>query len=113
MFLLNITMILPQICQQVFDMDYDSPTFSCMVSLPVAVMLREQAAWFLLTEKIPQLLDSNLKVEYVTSLKDVWKFVYAKTFEAKLNNKFEYNSSPFQIQLHVLYEDEETECNAL
>lgn len=94
-------------------MDYDSPTFSCMISLPVAIILREQAVWYLLTEKIPHLLTCNLRVDYVTSLKDVWKFVFTEMFEEKLNKKLEYSSSPFQVQISVLYEDEERECSAL
>ncbi len=84
-----------------------------MVSLPVAIMLREQAVWFLLTEKFPELLSNNLKIEYVTSLKDVWKMVYTETLEKKLRKKLEYNSSPFQVQINVLYQDEESECSAL
>lgn len=84
-----------------------------MVSLPVAIILREQAVWFMLTEKIPELLFNNLKIEYVTSLKDVWKYVYTDILEEKLHKTLEYSSSPFQVQINVLYQDEDSECGAL
>lgn len=103
---------LPQIAQQVSKMGYDSPTFSCMVSLPVAVMLRDQAVWFLLKEKFPSLM-ADEKLDCVTLLKDVWKFIFAPKLAVKLDKKFEFNSSPFQIQIHVLYKDEDSECRCL
>jgi hypothetical protein len=84
-----------------------------MVSLPVAIMLREQAVWFLVTEKFPVLLSTNFKIDQVTSLKDVWKFVFSEALELKLKKKFEYSSSSFQIQVNVLYQDEISECGAL
>lgn len=84
-----------------------------MVSLPVAIMLREQAVWFLLVEKFPDLLSKNWKIDHVTSLKDVWKFVYTELLEQKLNKQLEYSSSPFQIQINILYKDEDMECRAL
>jgi len=83
-----------------------------MVSLPVCLMLREQSVWFSLVEKFPQLLTGQ-KLDFVTSLKDVWKFLFCQTLEAKLGKKFEFNSSPFQITIHVLYKDETSECNCL
>ncbi|KZS19858.1 putative tRNA pseudouridine synthase Pus10 [Daphnia magna] len=102
-----------EVCQQVLKFDCDSATFSCMVSLPVAIMLREQAVWFLLTEKFPDLLSKNLKIDYVTSLKDVWKFVFTEALEKKLNKQLEHSSSPFQIHISILYKDEISECGAL
>lgn len=97
-----------------FEADYDSTTFSCMVSLPVAIMLREQCCWFMLTEKFPELIVTHkLKIEYVTSLKDVWKMVFTEMLEKKVKKQLEYNSSPFQVQINVLYQDEESECRAL
>ena len=67
--------------------DYDSPSFSCMVSLPASVMIREQAAWFQLIAKFPQLLTSFSKVayEHVTNLKDVWKYAFTETMASKLD----------------------------
>ncbi|XP_046459555.1 tRNA pseudouridine synthase Pus10-like isoform X2 [Daphnia pulex] len=105
--------ITDEISQRVIESDYDSPTFSCMVSLPVAIMLREQAVWFLVTEKFPELLSTNFKIDHVTSLKDVWKFVFSEALELKLKKKLEYSSSSFQIQVNVLYQDEISECGAL
>ena len=102
-----------KIAKHVIESDYDSPTFACMVSLPIAIMLREQAVWFLITEKFPKLLPPNFTVDHVTSLKDVWKFVFSEMLEFKLKKKLAHSSSSFQIQVSVLYPDEISECGAL
>ena len=83
-----------------------------MVSLPVSVMLREQAVWFLLKEKFPKQL-ADQKLDHVTNLKDVWKFIFSHSMEERLNKTFEFNSSPFQVQINVLYKNEDEECKAL
>ena len=95
--------------------DYDSPSFSCMVSLPVSLMMREQAAWFHLTAKFPQLLLPEIKAsaEQITNLKDVWKFAFTETMALKLGKQFEFNSSPFQVTVNVCYKDDESECACL
>ena len=86
-----------------------------MVSLPASVMMREQAAWFQLTAKFPQLLTSFSKVayEHITNLKDVWKYAFTETMALKLGKVFEFNSSPFQITVNVSYKDDEAECACL
>ena len=84
-----------------------------MVSVPVATMIREQAVCFQLNDKFPELKSNITKIDLVTTLKDVWKFMFTETLGKKLNKKLEYNSSPFQIQVNVLYQDEDSECGAL
>lgn len=76
-------------------------------------MLREQAAWFHLHEKFTQFSLGSFKLDQVTALKDVWKFMFTETMQTKLGKTFEYNSSPFQITVNICYKDDTTECGVL
>ena len=78
-------------------------------------MMREQAAWFHLTAKFPQLLSSEIKAsaEQITNLKDVWKFAFTETMAQKLGKQFEFNSSPFQVTVNISYKNDESECACL
>lgn len=102
-----------QVSCKVSEASYDSPTFTCMLSIPVGIMLREQAVWFLLLEQFPVPLAGSYKLEQVTALKDVWKFVFSEKMQEKLGKSFEYNSSPFQINVQICHRDDESECSAL
>lgn len=84
-----------------------------MVSLPASVMLREHAVWLLVTDKYPEILSDAVKADHITSLKDVWKFVTTRTIEEKIQKQSEINTSPLQVQINLVYKNDEQECNCL
>lgn len=99
--------------ERIIKADYDAVTFNCTISLPIALMLREHAIWLMLVEEFPNIYKTEVKTEYVTSLKDVWKYINVEDIGEKINKRFELNNSPFQVQINVLWADDEKECKTL
>jgi len=104
---------LDEVCQQINENNYDSKTYSCMLSLPAAVMLREHAAWLLVTDKYQDILSDAVKADHITSLKDVWKFITTATIEETIGKTSEINTSPLQVQVNLNYKHDEQECSCL
>ena len=93
--------------------DYDAESFTVHVTYPVALLLREHAVWLKLMEKFPETYKNLVKTDYVTSLKDAWKYVNCEAMGKLIDKKFEYNDSPFVVQVNLLYNDDNSECSCL
>ena len=76
-------------------------------------MIREHAVWVMLVEKFPAKFKGRDEFEDITSLREVWKFVHSKVIGKNSGKQYAVNSSPFQVQVSILYAEDEAECGKL
>jgi len=97
---------------QVLSENFEFDSFTCAITIPVSILLREHAIWVLLREKYPKLYFGLDKVSSILFIKDIWKMMNARHLSQKLSVKDEKDSK-FIIRLQFEHEKSDQECNFL
>ncbi|XP_046383655.1 tRNA pseudouridine synthase Pus10 [Ischnura elegans] len=105
------------ICDAVKAMGYDAKSFTCALSLPPSLQLREKSVLFFLSQRFPVVYSlsdfPNGFYNYVT-LKDAWKWTYGTKIAEILNKKNDNSpSQDFFVEVNITYSDDEKECSCL
>lgn len=106
--------IIERIQDEVEKENYDCETFTCALTIPVCISLRER---FLHTQCASQL---NLSEDRLVTLKmklqnvkDIWKWMVTSRIEKAIKKQFDSTSpSPFLIEIILMYKYNEKDCEA-
>ncbi|XP_031835606.1 pseudouridine synthase 10 [Nomia melanderi] len=111
----TLDLVIQKIQTEVEKQNYDSDTFSCALTIPTCVSLRERilhAKWIdkfsLIKDELHQL---KRKLE---TIKDIWKAVVTPKLEKAVNKKVDLiTPSAFLIEIILSYKENDKECEAL
>ncbi|XP_025834214.1 putative tRNA pseudouridine synthase Pus10 [Agrilus planipennis] len=91
--------------------EYDSKTFTCSVSMPVNILLREHLVKIDLKRKFPDFYKDDTQE---TQLNKIWKVVIKNKLASKLNKTFQNSViCNFSVNIILDYEDEDQELKLL
>lgn len=96
---------------QIEDIKNDCSTVSFNLTLPTVVQIRERAMqYYLSTHLSSNLWDNKIKVQ---NIKEVWKWFLSPKIECMINKNLEISniSSPFSIDVHISYLEDQEECS--
>lgn len=98
-----------QIAEKVKEKDYDCVTFTCALTVPVSVKLREHILYAYMSKEtdIHESALSILKMR-LQSVKDIWKSFMIPQLEQAMEKCADLSTpSPFLIEISLTYEDDE------
>ncbi|XP_012276920.1 putative tRNA pseudouridine synthase Pus10 [Orussus abietinus] len=107
---------LTKISEAVGEGDYDSDTFSCSLTIPTVLPVRERLMNISLVQKHPLLHGTQENFIYrIQNIKDIWKFLITPKVETVLQKKVEVTAatSSLVIDIFITYADDDKECKAL
>lgn len=90
--------------------DYDCTTFTCALTVPVSVKLREHIlyAYILKETNICESVANSLKAK-LQNIKDIWKLFMIPQLEQTMKKHSDLSTpSPFLIEIFLVYDDDET-----
>ncbi|KAG8231956.1 hypothetical protein J437_LFUL008876 [Ladona fulva] len=103
-----------KICCEVEENGYDASSFTCALSLPVSLQIREKSMLLYLSHNFCKGQTNNYGFTQFVSLKDAWKWTYAPNIAERLNKKFDSGiDQDFFVEINVNYCDDEKECSCL
>ncbi|XP_071450586.1 tRNA pseudouridine synthase Pus10 isoform X2 [Hetaerina americana] len=105
------------ICKDVEAKGYDAKSFTCALSLPVSLQIREKSVLLFLSRQFPAVYAMNDMpngfYNYV-NLKDAWKWTYGAKIAELLNMKMDFGPiQDFFIEVNITYPDDEKESSCL
>jgi len=98
-----------QITEKVKEKDYDCTTFTCALTVPVSVKLREHILYAYMSKEtdIHESVLSILKTK-LQSIKDIWKSFMIPQLEQTIGKCADLSTpSPFLIEISLTYENDE------
>ncbi|KAG7197032.1 hypothetical protein KM043_017564 [Ampulex compressa] len=107
--------VIQKVVQEMKKQNHDCPTFTCALTVPVSVRLRER---FMHARVVQELglsdsFASSLSTK-IQNLKDVWKLIVIPKIEKATGKAADLTTpSPFLIEIFLMYENDEKECKEL
>lgn len=98
-----------QIAEKVKEKDYDCTTFTCALTIPVSVKLREHILYAYISKEmdIHKSALSTLRTR-LQSIKDIWKSFIVPQLEQVMGKRADLlTPSPFLIEVFLTYADDE------
>ncbi|XP_046616506.1 tRNA pseudouridine synthase Pus10 [Neodiprion virginianus] len=111
-----ITAAIEKIASEINKQEYDCNTFTCALTIPIAVQLRERSLQINLSQKFefPDEVIASLK-RTVPPIKEVWKWIAFPKIEnltAKMSLPIS-STCPFVVDVFLVYSQDEEECKIL
>ncbi|XP_017890475.1 putative tRNA pseudouridine synthase Pus10 [Ceratina calcarata] len=106
--------IVERIRDEVEKENYDCETFTCALTIPVCINLRERFLHMRCASQLELSRDTlvTLKVK-LQSVKDIWKWMVTSKIEKSIKKKFDSTTpSPFLIEIILIYRYNEKDCEA-
>ncbi|KAF2364017.1 Pseudouridine synthase catalytic domain [Trinorchestia longiramus] len=101
-----------QMCERTKTENYDSPTFSLSISLPVSVSVRVHVIAAHLCKHRSLDSDKVLGTSVVAAIKDAWKAMVAVAVETALNKRYEGETADLCVPVTAHYTPDVQECSA-
>ncbi|XP_071654054.1 tRNA pseudouridine synthase Pus10 [Temnothorax longispinosus] len=101
--------IVSKIAEKVKEKDYDCTTFTCALTVPVSVKLREHVLYAYMSKEIDihESVLSTLRTR-LQSVKDIWKLFMIPQLEQAMGKRADLSTpSPFLIEIFLTYADDE------
>ncbi|XP_071571940.1 tRNA pseudouridine synthase Pus10 [Temnothorax nylanderi] len=101
--------IVSKIAEKVKEKDYDCTTFTCALTVPVSVKLREHVLYAYMSKEtdIHESVLSTLRTR-LQSVKDIWKSFMIPQLEQAMGKRADLSTpSPFLIEIFLTYADDE------
>lgn len=101
--------IIAEIAEKVKEKDFDCSTFTCALTVPVSMKLREHVLYAYMSKEI-DIPESNLSTfrTRLQSVKDIWKlFMIPEVEEATEKRADLATPSPFLLEIFLMYTDDE------
>ncbi|OXU23453.1 hypothetical protein TSAR_001637 [Trichomalopsis sarcophagae] len=98
---------------QIEDFKNDCSTVSFNLTLPTVIQIRERAIqYYLTTHFSSNLWDDKIKVQ---NIKEVFKWFISPKIKCVMNKNLEISNilSPFSIDVHISYSEDQEECSQL
>lgn len=98
-----------QIAEKVKEKDFDCSTFTCALTVPVSMKLRERVLYAYMSKEIdiPESILSTFRIR-LQSVKDIWKlFMIPEVEEATEKRADLATPSPFLLEIFLMYTDDE------
>lgn len=98
-----------QIAEKVKEKDYDCTTFTCALTVPVSMKLREHILYAYMHKEI-DIHESALGIlrTRLQSVKDIWKSFMVPQLEQAMGKRADLSTpSPFLIEIFLTYADDE------
>lgn len=98
-----------QIVEKVKEKDYDCTTFTCALTVPVSMKLREQVLYAYISKEI-DIHESALNIfrAKLQSVKDIWKLFMIPQLEQTIGKRADLSTpSPFLIEIFLMYTNDE------
>lgn len=101
--------IITKIVEKVKEKDYDCTTFTCALTVPVSMKLREQVLYAYISKEI-DIHESALNIfrAKLQSVKDIWKLFMIPQLEQTIGKRADLSTpSPFLIEIFLTYTNDE------
>lgn len=89
--------------------DYDCVTFTCALTVPVSIKLREHILYAYISKQINicESVISSFKMK-LQNVKDIWKLFVTPQLEHSIKKHADLSTpSPFLIEVFLVYDDDE------
>ncbi|XP_011692515.1 PREDICTED: putative tRNA pseudouridine synthase Pus10 [Wasmannia auropunctata] len=101
--------VVTKIAEKVKERDYDSTTFTCALTVPVSIKLREHVLYAYVSKETDIHEDalSTLRTR-LQSVKDIWKSFMIPQLEEAMGKRADLSTpSPFLVEVFLTYADDE------
>ncbi|KAI4498879.1 hypothetical protein M0802_006054 [Mischocyttarus mexicanus] len=107
--------VIERIKQQVQNENYDCSTFTCALTVPISLFLRERSLHIYIGKKLDLNKDDFNSFKYKTlNVKDVWKWIALPKLEDIIGKRPDLTTpSPFLLEISFLYANDNNECCTL
>lgn len=104
--------VIKRITEEVKIQNYDCTTFTCALTVPVSLNLRERSLHIFLSKKLNLTQDGINVLKYKTqNIKDVWKWINLPKLKSAIGkNPDLITPSPLLLEIFFIYENDEKEC---
>ncbi|XP_014613553.1 PREDICTED: putative tRNA pseudouridine synthase Pus10 [Polistes canadensis] len=107
--------VIKRIKQKVQNENYDCSTFTCALTVPISLFLRERSLHIYVAKKLNLTKDEYSTLKYKTlNVKDIWKWIALPKLEDIIGKRPDLTTpSPFLLEIFFLYVNDENECYTL
>ncbi|KAK2586492.1 hypothetical protein KPH14_011390 [Odynerus spinipes] len=107
--------VIKRITEEVKIQNYDCTTFTCALTIPISLCLRERSLHICIAKKLDLTKDDYNNVKYRTqNIKDIWKWVVLPKLKNTIGKHADLTTpSPFLLEIFFVYTHDEKECCAL
>ncbi|KAF7393997.1 hypothetical protein HZH68_010816 [Vespula germanica] len=107
--------VIERIVQEVKKQNYDCSTFTCALTVPISLCLRERSLHIYIAKKFDLTKSDFNNLKYKTlNVKDVWKWIALPRLEDTIGKRPDLTKpSPFLLEICFVYACDENECCAL
>ena len=105
--------LLDQVAESINSCGYDADTFSLTLSIPMSVAIRQHSLLVHLRQSLPASCVSDLNIDGVVSIKQVWKYIYPGLVSEKVSLEHSAEETGFLAEICAEWREEETELECM